>query len=445
MTHDRSLLLRREVVGALRKGTVPQHGLDLFAVGMGRFEKAFSEELDAAAGGQGVFKAIRGEYGCGKSFAARWLQQRAMERGFAVAEVQISANDTPLHRLETVYRRAMESLRTREWPEGAFRSLVDDWFLTLEEEVEARGDVASEEALLSCVAELLNARLHEVSKTQPQFSVALRGVHRARVAGDEVVEENLLGWLMGQPHVGAAAKRTVGLKGEVDHTAALAFLRGVLTVLGQSGKHGLMLVLDEIETIQRMRSDVREKALNALRQIIDLIDKGHFPGLYVLITGTPAFFDGPSGVRRLEPLAQRLHVDFTGEPRFDSTRAVQVRLQPFGQEQLVAVGKRVRDIYPSGESGRVAERVGDEVIESLAAQVTEGLGGRVGVAPRIFLKKLVDVLDRVDEHEEFDPVKHYELQLTARELQPEELQAAGLELSADDIALDVGKAPVEDW
>ena len=43
--------------------------------------------------------------------------------------------------------------------------------------------------------------------------------------------------------------------------------------------------------------------------------------VYLVITGTPAFFEGPQGVRRLPPLAQRLAVDFSGAPRFDNPRA----------------------------------------------------------------------------------------------------------------------------
>ena len=442
MSEARSLLLRREIVEALRRGTVPERGLEMFAVGMERFEKAFDEELGGAAAGRGVFKAIRGEYGCGKSFVARWLQQRAIEQGFAVAEVQISANDTPLHRLETVYRRAMESLRTREWNDGAFRAVIDEWFLSLEEEVEASDEPIVDAAQLSArVGELLEARLREVSATQPQFAAALRAVHRARVTGDPMVHDGLLGWLMGQPHIGAKVKRAAGLRGDVDHTAALAFLRGMLTVLKQVGKSGLVLVLDEIETIQRVRSDVRERSLNALRQIIDLVYNGRFPGLYVLITGTPAFFDGPAGVRRLEPLAQRLHVDFGPEPRFDSTRAIQVRLQPFGTEQLVQVGRKIRDLYPTEEQDRVRQRVNDDVVDGLARKVAAGLGGKVGIAPRIFLKKLVgDVLDRVDEHPDFDPTVHYELSLSPTELRAEELEAAGMELTANDIELDLSES-----
>jgi hypothetical protein len=97
-----SPLRRREILDALRRGTVPRQGLDALAVGLERFENAIAEELDAVALGGSGFKAVRGEYGAGKTFFARWLEDRARGRGFATSEVQISETETPLHRVETV-------------------------------------------------------------------------------------------------------------------------------------------------------------------------------------------------------------------------------------------------------------------------------------------------------------------------------------------------------
>src|SRR5262245_34355491 len=130
---------RREVLDALRRGTVPARGLDQFAVGLERYAPALDEGLAAAAAGGAVFKAVRGEYGCGKTFFARWLQERAKKQLFATAEVQISETETPLHKLETVYRRAMEHLATADAPGGAFRSVIDGWFYGLEDEALAEG------------------------------------------------------------------------------------------------------------------------------------------------------------------------------------------------------------------------------------------------------------------------------------------------------------------
>ena len=430
---------RREIIAALRKGTVPQRGLDFFAVGLGPFESVISDELGDVAQGASVFKAVRGDYGCGKTFFGRWVQEHAKRKGFAVAEVQISETETPLHRLETVYRRAMEQLSTTDCFLGAFRSIIDGWFYGLEEDVLAEGTVdASNEVLLAQrTDELLEQRLIEITRSTPQYAAALRAYRTAQRAGDHATAEGLAGWLAGQPHVAAGVKRMAGVKGDVDHFAALSFLRGLLLILRDSGYSGLVLVLDEIETLQRVRGDVREKGLNALRQLLDDIDGGRFPNLYVLITGTPAFYDGPQGIQRLEPLAQRLHVDFKTDARFDNPRAVQLRLSAFDHDRLVEVGRKVRDLFleDSTSPDRVRALCDDYYVADLARSVTGKLGGKVGIAPRLFLKKLVsDVLDRVDQFADFDPRQHYQLTVSDGELTRVERAAQGQ--TVDDIELD---------
>ena len=429
---------RREVIDALRRGAVPSAGLDLFAVGLDRFVSAVGEDLQTVIAGGSVFKAIRGEYGSGKTFFTRWIAEQAKRANLATAEVQISENETPLHKLETVYRRLTERLTTATFPPSALRPVIDGWFYALEEDVLAAGEVPPEDtdALDRAVGVLLDQRLAEVSRSAPAFAAALRGYRTANLGGDPATADAVLAWLGGQPHVAASARRAAGVRGDLDHFAALSFLQGLLAVLRDSGHPGLLLVLDEVETLQRVRSDARDKALNALRQLIDEVHSGRFPGLYLVITGTPAFYEGPQGVQRLAPLAQRLAVDFTTDARFDNPRAVQVRLPGFTVDSLVELGSRVRDLYAGGSTAlqRVLTLVDDAYLGDLARAVAGGLGGRVGVAPRLFLKKLVgDVLDRVDQFAEFDPRLHYAPTLSTAEMTEVERNAT----SAADVELDV--------
>ena len=431
---------RREIISALRKGTVPQRGLDFLAVGLRPFEDTIKTELNDVAEGGAIFKAVRGEYGCGKTFFGRWVQEQAKLDGFATAEVQISETETPLHKLETVYRRAMEQLSTADCFLGAFRSVIDGWFYGLEEDVLAEGNIDPNdlEALGEKSDELLEQRLVEITRATPQFSAALRSYRAAQRANDHATAEGLAGWLAGQPHISASVKRTAGVKGDVDHFAALSFLRGLLLILKDSGYSGLVLVLDEIETIQRVRSDVREKGLNALRQLLDDVDGGRFPNLYLAITGTPAFYDGPQGIQRLEPLAQRLHVDFQTDARFDNPRAVQLRLTTFDNERLVEVGTKVRDLYAAGCSApdRIHRFANNDYINTLARSMAGKLGGKVGIAPRLFLKKLVsDVLDRIDQFDDFDPRVDYQLTVSINEMTSVEREAQAK--TVDDIELEL--------
>lgn len=430
---------RREIIDALRRGTVPDRGLDALAVGLERVGPTFDDELEVVARGASGFKAIRGEYGSGKTFTARWLSERARRKGFATSEVQVSEGETPLHHLETVYRRLVERLSTAETRGGALRSVIDGWFFTLEEEVLQAGTVSEDDqaGLLAATDALAERRLEHITRTAPAFASVLRAYRTALAADEHAVAEGLLAWLGGQPHVAASVKKQAGIKGDVDHDAALSFLAGLLTVLRDAGRAGLVFILDEVETLQRVRSDVRDRALNALRQLIDEIDAGRFPGLYLVITGTAAFYDSPQGIQRLTPLAQRLHTDFTTDPKFDNPRAIQVRLRGFDLAALVEVGARVRDLYAAGAdaSERILERADDAYVTTLAKAVSGELGARVGVAPRIFLKKLVgDVLDRIDQFPDFDPRRDYKLTMVDTELTEVERNARRAE-SVDEIEL----------
>ncbi len=206
-----------------------------------------------------------------------------MRRGLAVAEVQISELETPLHKLETVYRRTIEELRTSAFAKSAFRPLIDAWLYGIEEDAATAAGV--DEASAAQVEELLEQRLASVATATPVYPMVLRAYRAALEREDAATADALIAWLGGQPHVGAAAKRVAGIRQDVDHFLAMGFLQGLLAVLKGARHPGLVLVIDEVETLQRMRSDSRAKALNALRQWIDELDSGRYPGC---ISSSPA-------------------------------------------------------------------------------------------------------------------------------------------------------------
>ena len=412
------------IVSALRSGVVPAQGLELFATGLEDLEAAVAQELDFVATGQGVSKWIRGEYGAGKTFAARYLCARARQRNFATAEVQISINDTPLHHLETIYRRLVERLETSQDGPNAFEAIVDTWLYQVGNEVKALHQLSEDDPRFAeATGQHLEDKLAVLSKRNPAFAQVLRAYHRAQHANDNATAQGLLAWLAGQPHTDPSVLKQSGTHGKIDGQAAVTFLAGLLQLLRQTGSPGLMVVLDEVETIQRMNAPAREKSLNALRQLIDALAGDQLPGLYLVVTGTRDFFEGYKGLKALSPLYQRVQVTFGDDARFDNLRAPQVRLLPFDEARLLLVGRRVRQLYPAQNAERVKARISDAFLEALVQKVSSGFGGKVAIAPRLFLRELIDVMDRVDLHADYEPLTHYELELTDSKLNDEELAA----------------------
>lgn len=392
----------RHIFESLRKGLVPERGVETFAVGIEKPREELHRQLRLAADGDGTIKFLRGGYGCGKTFMARLAIHDAQQQGFATSFVVVSDNDLRFYRFDDVYRKVMAGLGTAACPRGALGDILDRWIGAIEEALEDEGFDPDADDFDDRVRARLEADLHAKTdgKAPPDFVRAINTVFELKQAGEHVEAGAILSWLAGSTKVAAGAKRAAGLKGDIDSGEAMAYLRGVLEIVKAAGYAGLMIVVDEAETIVRMRKDVRHKSLNGIRQIADAAPGQ--PGLLWLFTGTPEFFDSRAGVAGLAPLHDRIH--FIERGGFASLKQAQLRLQPFDRQRLIAVAFRLREMYPTEHRARLEEKVSAACVERLADDVTAGFRGDVGVVPRQFLRELVTIFDNVNDYEDFDPI-----------------------------------------
>lgn len=414
------------VFESLRKGLVPERGIDTFAVGIEKQRGELHRQLELAGGGEGTIKFLRGGYGCGKTFMARLALLDAQERGFATSFVVVSDNDLKFHRFDDVYRKVMTELGTSSCPRGALSDILDRWIARVEDALIAAGEDEDAADFDEKVQQRLEADLASLTGGQaPQdFIRVIQTIFRLKQEGEVSEAGALISWLCGSGNVAAASKKAAGIKGDIGSRDALDYLRGVLEIVKAAGYKGLLIVIDEAETILRMRSDSRHKSLNGIRQIADAA--GSYPGMLWLFTGTPEFFDTRHGVAGLEPLHRR--ISFSKQGSFASLRQPQLELTPFDAERLRSVATRLRELYPSGTRSVLEERVSLEFIDRLVAEVTKGFRGDVGVVPRQFLREFVTQLDLVEENDDYVPMELYGFdpsQISTSALTPEEQQRLG--------------------
>lgn len=405
-----STMTRRDVqhvFESLRKGLVPERGIDTFAVGIEKQRAEIHRQLGLAADGEGTIKFLRGDYGCGKTFMARLAILDAQAQGFATSFVVVSDNDLKFHRFDDVYRKVVSELGTASCPRGALGDILDRWIGHVEEALIAGGADENDPGFDDEVRKRLDEDL--VMKTNGQvpqdFIRVVQTIFDLKQKQEMAEAGALISWLSGSGNVAASAKKIAGIKGDIGSRDALDYLRGVLEIVKAAGYKGLVIVIDEAETILRMRKDSRHKSLNGIRQIADAA--GGYKGLLWIFTGTPNFFDERRGVAGLAPLDDRIR--FMKQGRFASLRQPQLELIPFDADRLKSVALRLRELYmTSAENGdRVEARVTTPFIEQLVGEVTKGFKGDVGVVPRQFLRQFVTQLDLVEENEDYDPMTEY--------------------------------------
>ena len=410
------------VFESLRAGLVPLRGIEAFAVGIEQPRQEIERQLDLASASEGAIKFLRGGYGCGKTFMARLALADAQQRGFATSFVVVSDNDLRFHRFDDVYRKVMAELGTASCERGAIGDILDRWIGKVEDTLIATGADEDADDFDAKVRERLDHDLSSLTagKAPQDFIRVVQTIFDLKQRGELSDAGALISWLCGSGNVAASAKKAAGIKGDIGSRDALDYLRGVLEIIKAAGYPGMVIVIDEAETILRMRKDSRHKSLNGIRQIADAATT--YPGLLWLFTGTPEFFDTRQGVAGLAPLHDRIR--FNDKGRFSNLLQPQLQLTPFDATRLRSVAQRLREMYPAKDPSHLQDRLSDTFLDRLVAEVTKGFKGDVGVIPRQFLRELIDIMDSVESHPDYDPSAEYGFK-PPEDLTPEEQLALG--------------------
>lgn len=401
-----TLAERQHVIQKLRGGAVPELGLDAYAQGIEAERAEIHRLLDLAESGAGEVKFLRGGYGCGKTFMARLALLDARARGYATSFVVVSDSDLRFYKFEELYARIMQDLGTSLCPRGAFGDILDRWIGAVEEELISAGADEDAPDFQSKVRSSLEQQLIGLSQgaAPADFIRAVQAVFDLKEKGDLAEAGAVLSWLCGSSNVAASAKKVAGVKGDIGSRDALEYLRGVAHIVRRAGYKGLVVAVDEAETILRSHKPTRAKSMNGLRQIYDAA--GTYPGMLWLITGTEEFFDTSRGVKGLAPLWDRIQFLKTGE--FYSLRQPQLQLRTFDGDRLFAVALRLRELYPTAKRERLEALITDDFIRKLVNEARAGFTKDVGVVPRQFLRAFITQMDLVDEDERYDPGAHYQ-------------------------------------
>ena len=210
--------IAQTVLNSLKGGVVPRIGLPYIAVGRKNEIEALLHDVDIIAEGGASFRFIVGRYGSGKSFLLQTIRNYVMDRGFIVADADLSP-ERRLHGTRgqglATYRELIGNLSTKTKPEGGALTLVlDRWISSVQ--AEAAGETGLEPgdpALTKAVDQKIYTVTSAVSELVHGFEFArlLSLYYHAYLDGDDETKARVTRWFRGEYTLKREAKEELGV------------------------------------------------------------------------------------------------------------------------------------------------------------------------------------------------------------------------------------------
>lgn len=403
MNQDNKKVPRRiaqAILNSLKGGVVPRIGLPYIAVGRKNEIEALLHDVDIIAEGGASFRFIVGRYGSGKSFLIQTIRNYVMDKGFIVADADLS----PERRLQgtrgqglATYRELIRNLSTKTRPEGGALTLVlDRWISSVQTEAVEETDLTpGDPGLTKAVDQKIYQVTSAVSELVHGFEFArlLSLYYHAYVDGDDDTKGKVVRWFRGEYALKREAKEELGVNIIITDDDWYDYLKIFAVFFRLAGYAGMMIMIDELVNLYKIPNAITrqynyEKLLTMYNDTLQ--GKARYFG--IIMGATPqAIEDKRRGVYSYEALRSRLTEGKFSRPGARDLLAPVIRLEPLTAEEMLVLCEKLAGMHRDLHG--YEKKLETEDLARFIKLEYGRIGADQNITPREVIRDFIELLD----------------------------------------------------
>ena len=392
--------IAQTVLNSLKGGVVPRVGLPYITVGRKSEIEALLHDVDILEEGGASFRFIVGRYGSGKSFLNQTIRNYVMDRGFIVADADLS----PERRLQgtrgqglATYRELISNLSTKTKPEGGALTLVlDRWISGVQSQaLQETGLEPGSPALTQAVDQKIVAVTSAVSELVHGFEFAklLSLYYHAYVEGEEEKKQQVARWFRGEYATKREAKEELGVNILITDDNWYEYLKLFAVFFRLAGYAGMMIFIDELVNLYKIPNAItRQYNYEKLLTMYNDTLQGKARYLGIVMGATPqAIEDKRRGVYSYEALRSRLAEGKFSRPGARDLLAPVIRLEPLTPEEMLVLCEKLCAMH-AGLYGYQRSLSTQELADFIKLEYGR-IGADQNITPREVIRDFIELLD----------------------------------------------------
>jgi hypothetical protein len=392
--------IAQTVLNSLKGGVVPRIGLPYIAVGRKSEIEALLHDVDIIADGGASFRFIVGRYGSGKSFLLQTIRNYVMDRGFIVADADLS----PERRLQgtrgqglATYRELIGNLSTKTRPEGGALTLIlDRWISSVQSEAAQETGLPPGDFVL---AQAVDRKIYAVTSQMSElvhgyeFGRLLSAYYHAYLDGDDATKAKVVRWFRGEYTLKKEAKDDLGVNIIITDDDWYDYLKLFASFFRLAGYQGLIIMIDELVNIYKIPNSITrqynyEKMLTMYNDTL----QGKARYLGILMGATPqALEDKRRGIYSYEALRSRLSEGKFSRPGARDLLAPVIRLEPLTAEEMLVLCEKLAEMH-AGLYAYERKVTTDDLVAFIKMEYGR-IGADQNITPREVIRDFIELLD----------------------------------------------------
>lgn len=392
--------ISQTILNSLKGGVVPRIGLPYITVGRKNEIEALLHDVDIIAEGGASFRFIVGRYGSGKSFLIQTIRNYVMDKGFIVADADLS----PERRLQgtrgqglATYRELIGNLSTKTKPEGGALTLVlDRWISGVQTEaVRETGLIPGDPMLTKAVDQKIYAVTSAISELVHGFEFArlLSDYYHAYVNSDDKLKMKVVRWFRGEYALKKEAKEELGVNIIITDDDWYDYLKIFAVFFRLAGYAGMMIMIDELVNLYKIPNAItRQYNYEKLLTMYNDTLQGKARYLGIIMGATPqAIEDKRRGVYSYEALRSRLAEGKFSRPGARDLLAPVIHLEPLTPEEMLVLCEKLSGMHADlyGYKRKIGT---DELVGFIQLEYSR-IGADQNITPREVIRDFIELLD----------------------------------------------------
>lgn len=391
------------IIKSLEAGVVPDIGLGHLLVGRKAEVDELIRILENIENGDSDLRFWVGDFGSGKSFMLKTIENLALSKNFVVSTIDLNpsrrfyASD---RKAVNLYSSIIENLKTKNARTGnVIELIIEEWISSIFAKLSADRGYELKDLMAGLYKdEVLGVILETLAKFKAvglsyELGQAICRYYEGFISNDRILKLKAIRWIRGDITTKTEAKKDLCINEIINDDNYFEAIKNLAELFQEIGYAGFVINFDEAVNLYKIpHSTTRERNYEKILNIYNECKSNLAKGLFINFGATrKTVFDQSRGLSSYGALKGRLGSEASMDSDFVNTNKTVLALKVLTDEEIYTLLENLVKIYNTHYKTEI-NFTSSEIVRYMEGQLNRP-GADEFLTPRAVIKDFIEILD----------------------------------------------------